>query len=215
MRLLAIKRALAVLLPMAIAFFLVRLAIIHWSRAQLPLTREPVEQAAGIPKELDTLDLRILNFYAASNPVRGEPFALCYGVLNAVSLKMEPPLAELSPSLSRCVEVKLLQETELKLVAAGRNGEEQSASFRLGVREPRPEFLFVSVSARQLQRGEKFAICFGVKNAARVSIEHGGPHLVPGPKVCAMWYPTEPPGKLIAESPGGKEIVTLPVKITR
>ena len=139
-------------LALGAIFVLVRMGWIYGERAQsMPLAK--VERVAGIPKELDTLELKILNFYTVERPVRGEPFLVCYGVLNAVSVKLEPPLAEVAPVLSRCVEVTLHKETQLTLRAHGKNGEEVAASFVLGVNEPRPEFVFVSIKRAEAQAG--------------------------------------------------------------
>jgi hypothetical protein len=99
------------------------------------------------------------------------------------------------------------------LRAFGKNGEEAAASFVIGVQEPRPEFLFVSVSGRQLKRGERWTICYGVRKARRVWMEPGPQPLGVGEKVCAMLNPVSAPRKIIAESPGGREEVTLPVKM--
>jgi hypothetical protein len=111
--------------------------------------------------------------------------------------------------------VTLHKETQLTLRAHGKNGEEVAASFVLGVNEPRPEFVFVSISGRKLKRGEKWTLCYGVKRAARVWLEPGRMPLGVGDKACAMMYPTEAPKKIVAESAGGSEEVTLPVKITQ
>ncbi len=209
----SLSQRLTVGLAVAAVLVLVRLGWIYWERARP--APEPVrhQRAAGIPKELDTLELKILNFYTTGQPVRGEPFFVCYGVINATSVKLEPPLAETPAVLSRCVEVTLHRETELTLRAYGRNGEEAAASFVIGVNEPRPEFLFVSVSSRQFKRGEKWTLCYGVKKATRVWLEPGPQPLGAGEKVCAMLYPTVAPKKLVAQSPGGREEVTLPVKL--
>ncbi len=191
----------------------IQLAWIYYERSR-PLPKRP-EKVVGIPKELDTIELKILNFYTAERPVRGEPFLVCYGVINATKVVLEPPLAEVKPVLSRCVEVTLRKETELTLRAFGRNGEEAAASFVIGVNEPRPEFLFVSVSNRELKPGEKWTLCYGVKKATKVWMEPGPQMLGPSEKACAMMYPKELPRKIVAESPGGREEVVLPLRLAR
>lgn len=190
-----------------------RLGWHYWQRAHP--APEPAARArvAGIPKELDTLELKILNFYIPEQPVRGQPFSLCYGVINATSVQLEPPLAETPAVLSRCVQVTLGKETELTLHAYGRNGEEAAASFIVGVAEPRPEFTFVSISGRQIKRGDKWTLCYGVKNATRVWLEPDRQPLGAGEKICALLYPSAAPKKIVAQSPGGRDEVVLPVRM--
>lgn len=190
-----------------------RLGWHYWQRAHPAPEPAGPTRVAGIPKELDTLELKILNFYTTEQPVRGEPFSVCYGVINATSVKLEPPLAETPAVLSRCVQVTLHKETELTLRASGRNGEEAAASFIIGVNEPRPEFQFVSVSSREFKRGDKWTICYGVRKATRVWLEPGPQPLGAGEKVCALLYPAAAPRKIIAQSPGGRDEVTLPIRM--
>src|SRR3954452_12582784 len=45
----------------------------------------------------------ITQFYARSGEVmEGDPNLICYGVLNARSLRIEPPVETLTPALNRC-----------------------------------------------------------------------------------------------------------------
>lgn len=208
----AIQRLTAGLSVVAV-LVLVRLGWIYWERAR-PVA-EPVrrERVSGIPKELDTVELKILNFYTTEQPVRGQPFSVCYGVINATSVKLEPPLAETPAVLSRCVQVTLHKEAELTLRAYGKNGEEASASFVIGVHEPRPEFQFVSVSSREIRRGERWTLCYGVRSATRVWLEPGPQPLSAGERICAQFFPVAAPRKIIAQSPGGRDEVVLPVRM--
>jgi hypothetical protein len=63
-------------------------------------------------------DLRILQFYSPT-PVltEGQQATLCYGVINAKSVRIEPPVDGVSPSLNRCVAVHPKSETTYKLIA--------------------------------------------------------------------------------------------------
>jgi len=54
--------------------------------------------------------------------------------LNAKSVRIEPPLAGVSPSLNRCVEVYAEKATRFTLTAEGADGRSVSESFTLGVR---------------------------------------------------------------------------------
>jgi len=52
-----------VLLALASCFVLIRLGWLYWDRAHPGPEPKRKERVAGIPPELDTLDLKILNFY--------------------------------------------------------------------------------------------------------------------------------------------------------
>lgn len=187
------------------------LAVRLLERMEQPAT--PVQKQAAVPPELNTAEVRILNFYAPRAPERGRPFTLCYGVVNAVKVEMDPPLAELFPSISRCVEATLQKDTRATLTAYGRDGRAVQVQIDLPVREPPPEILFVDVSSREVRRGDRFTICYGVRDAARVRVEPGGMNLPVSQKHCATWFPVQAPEKLIAESPAGREEVALPVRM--
>jgi len=175
----------------------------------------PVERLQGIPAALNTTELKILNFYIpAASAVRGEETLLCYGVLNAVSVKLTPPLADVRPSLARCVYVTLNKATELTLTATGKDGLEASRSFVIGTTEPRPEFLFVDMSGFKAKAGQPHTICYGVRNAASVRLLPVGQALPPVAKTCARWFPAAPMKyKLVAESAGGRDEVPLPLTV--
>jgi len=66
-------------------------------------------------------ELKVLNFLASPGTVRrGEAALLCYGVLNAESVTIEPHFEDLKPSLSRCLQVRPEKTTEYRLEASGR-----------------------------------------------------------------------------------------------
>lgn len=78
--------------------------------------------------------LRILSFYATP-PVlkRGEAASICYGVYNAVKVRIDPPVEELRPSISRCIQVKPAKATEYTLYAEDAAGNVNSERFVLAV----------------------------------------------------------------------------------
>lgn len=77
---------------------------------------------------------KITQFYPASPVVRpGANVTICYGVENAVSLTLDPPVEELTPSFNRCFAAPVPRETEFKLTARGAGGDETTASFKVGV----------------------------------------------------------------------------------
>jgi hypothetical protein len=80
-------------------------------------------------------ELKVLMFYA--NPPRvdaGGKTLLCYGVANAASVSIDPAVESITPSLSRCVEIRPAADTTYTLVATGRSGEQASKSLQVEVR---------------------------------------------------------------------------------
>jgi hypothetical protein len=201
-------------LLLAAAALIAALSLARWllhraGRAPAAAEKRP----AGIPAELRTDEVKILNFYAARVPQRGRPFTLCYGVWNAVRVELDPPLAEITPSISRCVEAMIDRPVRATLTAWGKDGRTARVQIELPVSEPPPEILFADVSSRQIHRGERFTLCYGVRGAARVRVEPGVMELPVSPKHCATWFPMEAPAKLIAESATGRAEVDLPVRM--
>ncbi len=133
--------------------------------------------------------VKVLNFYSSSGEVtKGDQAVICYGVANARAVRLEPAVAELEPALNRCFSVAPERTTTFKLIAEGRNGANASAEFAIKVNPAPPRILFVTISSRELKRGEKFLMCYGVENATDVHITPGT-KLQPSEKMCVMWFP--------------------------
>lgn len=206
-------RASSVVLTLVLIVVGLRFGWIYLERSKpsTPKAKAP----PGIPAELNTSELKILNFYVpATAAVRGEETLLCYGVLNAVSVRMTPLLAQLSPSVARCVYITLNKATELTLTATGKDGLEASRSFVLGTTEPRPEFAFIDMSGKETKAGQPHTICYGTKNATRVRLMPVGLTLPPGPRHCMRWIPVQPARyRMVAESAGGRDEIPLPLTV--
>ena len=174
----------------------------------------PPRPVTGVPQELATDKLKILMFYAPQLPERGRPFTICYGVLNAVRVELDPPLETIAPSISRCVEVTMQKAGRVTLRAYDGAGRSVSESIEIPVRAPAPEILFVDVSPREIRRGDRFTICYGVRGAERVRVEPGPGGLPASARHCATWFPAAAPRRLVAESASGRAEVELPVRMT-
>ena len=81
--------------------------------------------------------LKILDFYASS-PVlrRGERSLVCYGVNAAKSVRIEPPVEDLHPAISHCLQVSPQKTTTYKLSAEDYAGHVVTASLTIQVRGP-------------------------------------------------------------------------------
>jgi hypothetical protein len=79
------------------------------SGSHSPGTRPKVSGATNPP---DGDGVKILQFYARDGVVtEGEKTVLCYGVSNARSVRIDPPVEGVGPALTRCVEVQPKRET--------------------------------------------------------------------------------------------------------
>ena len=92
-------------------------------------TTPPIAQPPLKPKHA-----RIINFYGAdSEVVKGHPITLCYGVEDAITVRLEPPEEELGVSRNRCFAVSPKQNTSYSLIAKGEDGEAVNQSFQVRV----------------------------------------------------------------------------------
>jgi len=79
--------------------------------------------------------LKILEFYAAPGMIsRGQKALVCYGTVNARSVRLEPAGERMYPALSRCFEVAPPRDTRYTLVAEDAQGHTASKSFVLQVK---------------------------------------------------------------------------------
>jgi hypothetical protein len=71
----------------------------RWADTRLAEERAAAAKLAFDQKTLDMIgsDLKITQFYASGTLV-------CYGVANAKSVKIDPPIEAITPSLSRCLQ---------------------------------------------------------------------------------------------------------------
>jgi hypothetical protein len=134
-------------------------------------------------------DPKILAFYSAPVVERGSSAVICYGVLNVKAVRLDPPVQAISPSLNRCVSVEPKQTTAYTLYATGNDGKDLTASFTVQVVPPPPSFIFVDTSGKEIEAGDRYSVCYGVKNAVAVRLQPPVAALPPSPKNCVMFMP--------------------------
>jgi len=109
----------------------------RWSRkrdSERIQAREEVEQARKTLETLGGNELRIMNFYASSGIIRpGSSATICYGVNGAKKVRIQPPLEEVWPALSHCLQVAPRKDTEYTLIAEDAAGHSVSQSLVLRV----------------------------------------------------------------------------------
>jgi hypothetical protein len=82
--------------------------------------------------------VKILQFYARDTTViRGQETLLCYGVLNAQAVRIEPPVEDVHVALSHCVTVQPERDTRYTITAEGKDGQTASAALMLAVKPGR------------------------------------------------------------------------------
>lgn len=120
------------------------IGFVFWTRSQDTklIERERADKAAAASKDeaeksfesLGGGDFKILSFYAAPPVVkRGETVNMCYGVSNAKTVTLDPPLANVWPAATRCMDVKITKTTKFVLAADDGKGNKQSAELTVTV----------------------------------------------------------------------------------
>ena len=78
--------------------------------------------------------VKILQFYSSVGSIRaGEKAMLCYGVVNAKSVRIAPLLEGEEPSSKRCLEVSPIHTTHYTILAEGFDGHVAMQSLTLPV----------------------------------------------------------------------------------
>lgn len=166
------------------------------------------ESAITVPSDLGG-GVKIVQFYAREGVVtEGSATVICYSVMNATAVRIDPPVASVWPSLNRCIDVRPIRETKYTLTADGADGKHVSESFRVQV-APDSTLLpkitsFKVVGCHKDYLGEPvFKLSFSDQNAETVDFEppvlptlHGAPYgqFYAAPKV-ATTYTVKVTGK--------------------
>jgi hypothetical protein len=140
--------------------------------------------------------MRILMFYASPGVVvEGEAASLCYGVMNAKSVKIFPLDEELRPSFNRCLEIFPRHDTEYELTATDAAGAtiRQSLTVKV-IADPAkaPKIAYFRISDYMLDNYDKhqvWKLCFFSWNAEEVRIE---PQVFPPWKLLQGCFYVEP-----------------------
>ncbi|HTB14782.1 MAG TPA: hypothetical protein VK752_24585 [Bryobacteraceae bacterium] len=143
----------------------------------------PVQQKTSVPDPV-----KILAFYPRDAVVtEGEKTLLCYGVSNAASVRVDPPVDGVSPSLTRCVEIRPKAETRYTLTAVGADGQSvsQSVTVRIGTDTaslPKITSFKIEGTSKDYAGNTIYTLSFADQNAEEVSISpqvfptlHGAP----------------------------------------
>jgi len=96
---------------------------------------EPAPIAARDPLAAYGNSVKILQFYTGARDIApGEKALVCYGVVNATALRLDPPVENVWPALSRCFEVTPVKSTRYTLTAEGAEHATVSQSIEIAVK---------------------------------------------------------------------------------
>jgi hypothetical protein len=92
------------------------------------------EDAAKTVETLGGTKFDIIAFYIAPGTIhRGESAQMCYGVSEAKDVKLDPPVANVWPSVNRCFDISPKKNTTYTLTAVDSNGNTKTQSVTLEV----------------------------------------------------------------------------------
>ncbi|MEN6609056.1 MAG: hypothetical protein ABFD60_17535 [Bryobacteraceae bacterium] len=153
---------------------------------------------APSPEPVRAGEVKILQFYARNAETEvGTPVLLCYGVENARSVRIDPPVETLKPAYSRCFTASPGRDTTYTLIAEGPGGKTVRSSVTIKVkakssarREGEMIQLFSS-SSTEVQPGGPVTLCYSVDGAEAVRIEPNVPELKNRRQGCVLVRPVE------------------------
>jgi hypothetical protein len=154
--------------------------------------------------------LRILTFGADPQTVApGKDALLCYGVLGASFLRIDPEIGVVEPLEEKCVAIAPKQTTVYTLLARGREGQEVTRTLEIRVSDPaRPPVIshFVA-SPPSIVEGEDTRLCYGVAGTANARIDPNVGSVRPVGQECLDLKPSRTTTyTLTARSAGGLEV---------
>ena len=131
-------------LPFTTAGCIVAILYVGWVFMARWSENRSLEQAAEAQKQKPDNEvtrtygsdkLKIVSFYTTPGAIaRGEKALICYGVANAKTVRLDPPVERVWPSVSRCLEVSPSRDTKYTLTAEDAQGHRETASFLLRVK---------------------------------------------------------------------------------
>lgn len=184
-----------VLIIVALVFaYLGWIAESRWSRSRTETARIARAGKPDIPDDYlpKGTGVKIVNFYSAAGEIyRGDQAVICYSVVNAASVRIDPPVEDLKPSINRCFAVKPDSKTTYTLKAEGTDGSTATASFAIEVSPPPPKIEMMEISARAIKRGQPFQMCYTTRNTDKVRLDPPAAPVQPGEKRCYLWFPVQ------------------------
>ena len=150
---------------------------------------------------------------------------LCYGVENAASVRIEPPVEQLKPGYNRCIDVTPARTTTYRLVVEGVNGGTLSESVTVEVTaasqtpavvaETSKLFTMIFTSATDVAPGSPATLCYGAPEVASVTVEPAVQELKPSKRFCFTVTPSQTTTYVLTavSKTGSRETERLTIKV--
>jgi hypothetical protein len=109
----------------------------RWDEQREAQRAQAAAQTENAEKVLDAYGgnkVTILNLSLSTNAIRpGDTAQLCYGVSNAKTVSVTPPVGDVWPSMYRCVDISPKSDTTYTLSASDGQGHSDRKSIRIRV----------------------------------------------------------------------------------
>jgi hypothetical protein len=132
------ERTLRKLLPYSSAGLVIAILYVAWTFFSRWHDTRSVERVADVERAradakivemYGSGNLKIMHFYAIPGLIsRGQKGLICYGVANAKTVRIDPGVEPLKPSISRCLEISPATDTRYTFTAEDESGHSATAS---------------------------------------------------------------------------------------
>lgn len=178
-------------------------------------TKAPPGQGAGAAKPAPP---KIVTFYPGQAAVApGDQAQFCYGVENAVSVRLEPPVEEIRPLTSKCIWFKPSGSMQLTLIATGAGGDEARETIDITVRAGAPPSTatpgasaeagiietFIA-TATTISPGGGSTICYVLREPAALTMQPASGDLGTDLKKCVLVRPKVTTKYTLTAKAGGR-----------
>lgn len=139
------KSALRSILPYTTALTIIVLLYVAWIMYSRHAADREAQQAAESQKDQAAKEKSAMIFGSGevkfttleAHPgtiQRGDTAELCYGVLNATSVKIDPPVEQIKPSSRHCMDVAPIKTTAYTVTASDAKGTTKSLTLTINVK---------------------------------------------------------------------------------
>ena len=109
----------------------------RWNDAREDQRARDAKEAADLKLTVDAMggnEFKILSFYGSPGAIRrGDHVTICYGTNEAKTVRIDPPIEELHPVYSHCLQASPGKTTQYTLTAEDGKGHSQTQSFVITV----------------------------------------------------------------------------------
>ena len=195
-----------------------------------------VSCASEAPKPAPEVDARgsakLLIFYPGQPAVApGDQAQFCYGVENAVSVRLEPSVEQIRPLTTKCVWFKPSGSMKLTLVATGADGKDVRASIDITVKAGAPPATRVPAeapsgagegslietfiaTATSIPPGGGSTVCYQLREPAAVTLQPSSGALGDDLRKCILLRPTATTAYTLTARAGEKsDSATITIRV--